>query len=367
MELIESSGFLRRIMEQDMENGVVIDENYVDNLLQILPFSVDKLLVDKFYLYEYSLSETLEIINNLNYLDHDKLTDMLIATKYFKKEKIQLNDHLSSLYDRIRQSNNFYAFVNRGNLEACKFIYETNCIKYYKISDLDIYYGLNYVLKLNKLLQRSEIVIDMNEAFLMSCARGNLEILEWLKSTDKIKFNRENNQEFFKTLCQHGDVKGAQWFYSAVCVEIKYPNDLFETVCALGYLDVAKFLYEIRNRLGFVFMNNHHLFVRVCSNKRLNVAKWLFELITITYSSSLKHLYKELCMDGIEVAKWIYGLDLFDSKTRKELFMWTCENKYYELASWIKSLNFIKNEEYMGQKFDEMYFNIHFHSDNDRN
>jgi len=154
----------------------------------------------------------------------------------------------------------------------------------------------------------------------------------------------------FIEYCKKGDIINAQKILSQN-YSIKNANKkgAFRYSCINGYLNLAKWLYELNpNNLG-IHDNNEYTFRHTCSHGKFDVAQWLYE-ITLSTDNQIDIragndiAFKRCCVNGyLNIAQWLYSL-LKPNELKVNIFtkyyyvfISSCSNKK-DVAEWLYDL-----------------------------
>jgi hypothetical protein len=157
----------------------------------------------------------------------------------------------------------------------------------------------NYAIDLHK---------NNEESFTYYCENNNLEMAKWvwektnnsvnLGSSSSLNYNKE---QYFINCCKLRNKEIVEWLIS---INKKKYNGAFLNLCNNGYLDELKWIYKINKNAFNMHISNEKAF---CIQHRngLEIAKWLIEIGKDC--TNIQNAFKSSCsVDQIEIAKWLY-------------------------------------------------------------
>ncbi len=183
---------------------------------------------------------------------------------------------------------------------------------------------MKYLLSLEKTHGKINLKSIINEAFVNSCAYGNLQSVEYLIALG------ESNQ---------------------IIIDIHYNNDnAFICACTKGKLDIAMYLISLENKYGKINIHseNEKSIVNACYSGYLNVVKYLLSLenthgkIDIHFDN--EYIFRILCMtDYLDIIKFILSIDneygqINIHANNEEAFQNACKHGNFEIINFILSL-----------------------------
>ena len=190
----------------------------------------------------------------------------------------------------------------------------------------------------------TDIHVDDELAFIMSCKTGHLEVAKWLielSHTENtyvkiIPINiHADNEGAFKWSCSNGHLDVAKWLIKLSQTEKEYAkmglinihatNEYaFRWSCANGHLEIAKWLIEIskNNNIGLINIhaNSEDAFSLSVRYDHLEVARWLIELsqtekeyekmgLINIHSQDDFPFFLSCAYNHLDASKWLYLLD----------------------------------------------------------
>jgi hypothetical protein len=222
-------------------------------------------------------------------------------------------DFAKWLFNRIKLSqidinSTFYSVCRTSNLNVIQWLApmykcESNdgLIRACETGYLNVVTWILHNMKLNQL--------DINDAFLVACIYGHLEIAQLLYPlSDDVNFA-------FINACENGKLNIAKWLLSMdpklIIERIDHSNDIYEnvvflekscvlcSVCDNGHLDMAKWLFETFQ----LYCTNAF----TCSYRDLDIIKWMLSICSeIDIYAKNNLLIKRACFyNGIDTVKWL--------------------------------------------------------------
>jgi len=172
-------------------------------------------------------------------------------------------------------------------------------------------------------------------------------VAQWcLDKPSKTKINLDN---VFGYLCQHGNLKAAQWLYKEYSeINVEHRNNFaFRYACIYGHVETAKWLYDVKPSMD-ISIYYDDAYRNAILNDRMDVVVWLHSLdksFDITYSNYL--LFTNLCTNlKINMAKYLYSYYPNTEINFKDIFAYLSfdktiqdsPEKVIELFDWLLSL-----------------------------
>ena len=258
----------------------------------------------------------------------------------------------------------FTGICKNGHLNILKWLWEEiNISKRYWLDNNKLQRGLEDTIAERNINEDYKQILG-NDLFKISCMNGHLNIAKWLLDILPsievynlwIIYNWYSDELPFETACKNGHLNIVMWLwnraikdgnntynelrlkYIEVCCKnnhrdiVKWWLDIyhddnhgilkraFETACEYGYLDMAKWLWNISSGemgLGKSIYSLRPLAL-CCENGHLDVAKWL---IDCTYFENI------LAPNGKIITQDLMWWDL--------IFRRSCENGHIDVAKWL--------------------------------
>jgi hypothetical protein len=188
-----------------------------------------------------------------------------------------------------------------------------------------------------------EYGFNCTHAFQHACAKGHLEVAQWLLQVKPDLNISADNESAFRTACSNGHLEVAQWLLQVKPnIDISaYNEGAFRWACTYGYLHVAQWLLQVKPTIN-ISACDKSAFKYACVNGHLEVAKWLLQVKpTIDISSEDEYAFCGTCRDGhLEVAKWLLQVKpTIDLCTADDYaFKNACVNGHLHVAQWLVSL-----------------------------
>lgn len=354
MNIVSECKFLSNIVDQQKEIGVVIDDQYINDLFNTLPFKMDNIIRMFEGYYDFDDQEFSVLLDNLNYLEYKRLDDLLIFVKYYKRSKIILNSDLQKTYDQLKlisddwdfhigtthETEIFLTFVARNNLDLVKYIYMND--NNMKINQTVFINSCKYgSLEVARWLTGFGFQINFHHGFFVTCKYGHIELAKWLYSSGNVKIDLIDETPF-KYACVNGNIEIAEWLYEINKINNKeidiseYADDLFLTAWNIRSLPIAKLINKIHKIEKCL---KYEIFCECCKYDNLDFAKWLYSFGDINVNSEDNNPFRLACMCGhLNIAKWIYFLGVIDMQIIREEFLISCNLDYPEIMLWMHSL-----------------------------
>lgn len=189
--------------------------------------------------------------------------------------------------------------------------------------------------------------------FLEHCKAGNIQVLrDYYSDHNEIFQNTENNDKYFRVVCEAGFLEGAKFLYEMfpnidVSSMVEYP---FRYSCINGHLDVAQWLVSIKPEIKVDAWNNYAFFSCCCSG-HLDILKWLYVMsptlnvasYPLTPESAVPNYeaFRIACEYGhLDVVKWILEIypNINISDCDEYAFRWSCGNGHLDVVRFLLEL-----------------------------
>jgi hypothetical protein len=121
-------------------------------------------------------------------------------------------------------------------------------------------------------------------AFFNTCARGHLEVAQWLLQISEEKGQDiDISEKVFHITCYHGHLEVAQWLLlTKPMIDISANDELaFRYACFNGHLHIAQWLFQVSKENGReidISARDNSAFHTAFKNMNLHLAKWLQSL-----------------------------------------------------------------------------------------
>lgn len=225
---------------------------------------------------------------------------------------------------------------------------------------------LNFTFDVNFSNIRVVGYVDKNYEFCELCKKGNLSNIKKYYYDNQDTNIHYNCEEPFRECCKHGFLDVAKWLFDLSknnkigLINIHICNEeTFRWCCYTKHLDVAKWLLDIstenKNELGLINIHaeDEWIFTHSCYNGDMAIAKWLFDT-SLTYGVGIINIHAKTdkafrcscSMNHIEIAKWLidisreYKLGEINIHADNEyIFSWNCFYFNTKTVEWIYSLD----------------------------
>lgn len=257
--------------------------------------------------------------------------------------KLLLNDELLSVKD-IRQfdidtyTDTLSAICKNGKLEAAKFYMSLSPIASINLESVFINICQSEHLEIAKWIFDQGKIQDLNPAFQVACAFGQIEIAKWLYSIDNsltldsgdyVKIEMINNIEMIiwllsMNIIQDTSIDRDKIFINGFSNQSQNSLKVMRRLYSLGGISDSSFEQVY-------FYNRYY---------KLPVRKWLFNLIKITNNNQI---FRKKCLIGdLDEMKWLYHKGI--TVDFGEMFLECLMNKYLDVARWLYSLKKIEHQ-----------------------
>ena len=289
----------------------------VKNIIELLHGNVKNEQIKIDQVYQTVLNDMILDMEITNYAEKTKLEKDNFGTMFKQNYSTQAvihtfivpNSEINSKLDMYRIFNNFvtddtYPFVQYQKLDG-ELIYKYNEDKIINNkTDLDVLskwfenvpYGISFKIKYNTDKEGADRYLSMTVK-----DTGRLEYKTQLKEEDKATIDDiTKTYVIAKKLIEKINTENKKF-------QLLVPNDnAFKFACLFGYLNVAKWLIEIKPDID-ISSENNYAFRTACYNGNLNLAKWLLEIKpNIDISIENYYIFRSACNNGVvKVPKWL--------------------------------------------------------------
>ena len=208
------------------------------------------------------------------------------------------------------------------------------------------------IFKLKRLLELEEyskalkLKYEINNSFINSleyinefincCKNGELKMAKLLFSVNKEIIGEEQLNKGFRECCRCGHLKMAKWVYRLCKININIDNDDYTKHYKYYNIDVAKWLYNLKENNDRV--NRNEVFIILCKGGNYDLAKWFYVQgevdIHFNNDDGFKH-----CYNMIELLTHIRNMD------GRGLELTNC---WTQMAKWLIRIGIVvKNDNYL--------------------
>jgi len=164
------------------------------------------------------------------------------------------------------------------------------------------------------------------------------------------------NKKVFRWACKNGYLEVAKWLWQ-LGNEISSPINIhahdeyaFRYACEKGHLEIAQWLHLLGNKLSSpidIHAYNEHAFECACEKGHLEIAKWLYILgneigSPINIHADDEFAFRYACHNKhLEIAKWLYllgnetGSPINIHANNEYAFRSACYDGHLEIAKWL--------------------------------
>ena len=133
----------------------------------------------------------------------------------------------------------------------------------------------------------------------------------------------------------------------------QYKQDLFNSACEKGELEMCKFFYSLNNIN--IRNNNEYCFIHACKYGHINICKWLLKidpniniLDSTNYNNTLDAFYLA-CLNGhIEIINWLYKFDEIKKGIKDGRWNWAfcdcCKKNNLDILKFLYRNKIYRNE-----------------------
>ena len=176
--------------------------------------------------------------------------------------------------------------------------------------------------------------VDINKAFELACANGNLDSAKFLLENDSNLKIELWSESLYLGICKFGRTEILEFLFSAgTYFDINFKDDLmFRLACEYGHLDMAKFILSLDKNINICAMHDW-AFKHASINRHKNVVEFLLSLLNQArhefhyYEDGEYYILKPLHPVGDEKEHYVV---FCNSKIycRSEKYLANCLKKY---------------------------------------
>lgn len=208
----------------------------------------------------------------------------------------------------------------------------------------------NVVFWLSKLVESKQIE-NNKELFEKCCQKGFLNISKLLKNVFHIRDTDLN--EALILSCEYGYLELAKWLYSLYNTykQNDHINKAFELSCLNGHIGIAKWLLE-DNEISLNTIND--IFNKSCYNDNFRIAIWLHSLKPVKCEN---YTFIKCCKYGLlNMIQWILSKYQIDQDHINQAFIQCCYEKQLKTAEWLYSIYNINIDLFLKKGFMIPFF-----------
>lgn len=185
-----------------------------------------------------------------------------------------------------------------------------------------------------------------------ACSRGQLEVVQHLLPTVII----HNYQELFETACISGHLNVVKYIHELMIQnnDVIFLPSLFEKVCERGHLPIVQWMFALTHVLP-TELNVEFGFCSACFNKHQHICKWIVDNHTFVNSSGLNVLFAAACGCGLmDVAKQMltkYSSDIDIHFENNAAFVSACKHGHLNVAQWLFTMTPVMS--FVNDRFNE--------------
>jgi len=264
----------------------------------------------------------------------------------------------------------FRAACIRNYLDIAKFVVSCDDMTDHVPDIFPVVCSLGHIDMAKWLYDYYRFDIDLSDrdylAFRNSVVNNNMEMARWLHELDP-GFNMvDDEQNLFNTVCYSGFLDMAQWLYSIYpdAIDI-YQDDasLFRGCANAKCVGIVKWFMELNKTKGVPGLNIHLDDVMVCMADagELEFAQGIYDDhpgIDLNYDDH--DMFVKCCTKGhLEFAKWLDGLCPLDDNidNMNHCMRTMCVNGHFEFAKWFTSKYVITDLDTLNRCFVAMSYN----------
>lgn len=210
-----------------------------------LPFTLKLLEQLNSNNFNFSTIELIDLINQLDFLNLDRISEILIHLHFNDKNQIHKNNfnkNVLDVYGEINTKNNLeLTLVKYDFLDSLKWLHYTKTFK------------------------------DIQTLFLYACKIGKLNICIWIYELNLINIH-DNNEYAFGVASTHGKINVAKWIYCLNEDNIYVDGEkIFSETCKNGHLNAVRWLYSLPE----IDINIEQSLQKAQLYNRVETIKWL--------------------------------------------------------------------------------------------
>jgi len=180
------------------------------------------------------------------------------------------------------------------------------------------------------------------------CNGTNQELIDFYDDNkDRINLSHRNEQAFLIS-CKRGKINIIKWLFEVKKdINILIFNELpFMTACSNGFLDIAEFIYEKYKEINHISDRYEEAFFDSCispswmgSNDNIEISKWLLKIKPdIDISRNEEKAFRNACTFGkLNIAKWLLEIkpDINIVILNNFAFVFSCIENHIEVVQWL--------------------------------
>lgn len=319
MDILADSNFLL-ILDQVPQN-----DDDVFETLSSLPIDMTFLLQMYSFDLNFTNSELLKLIRDLDYLDNKYLNDIILFARYQDPKYFldNLDECLLPLYHDEKILEEYVWLGISENKNEYKWLkFDKN-----EINSIEKLIDASYENEADIGESFSKFTYDTTDnpkklrEFVHFIIRGNKLVCNWLlkTQTDNGKENMKRyRNKFFLTACLCGHLTMAKWLYEIYEINVNVFNDAcFITACKSGNYDLVVWLYEINDKID-IYSCSHLALFYACTNGHFEIVKFIFKMGN--YLSN-------------------YAKVNYTEENHSDAFYYTCEKGHFEVVKWMYEIN----------------------------
>ena len=196
---------------------------------------------------------------------------------------------------------------------------------------------------------RLDVLLHKSKVFFATCMNGHVDVTNWMLQLD-FKIALDVYDEFTENTTSSSNHNNNDYDDNSRNNGALNANNSFYFVCFNGYLEMAKWMHEVRELIDMQ-INLESALLRSLSNKQFELADWL-----ISAYQKIHHLsdrfyeinFSSICMDNdFDIAEWIYRRNPHagNNAITHAMMSRVCLAGHYKMAQWlytIKPLAFVQ-------------------------